>query len=98
MNRQLIMGSLFGVVLGAFLTSSMAYGVFTADATAATPRGAKAAVPAPAALTGSLSDYGQGQPPLRPGSRRIGPDAAPELSAEIPVALDAQSAESSPTV
>lgn len=94
MKRQLIIGSLLGVALGGVLTSSIAHGVFT--------RG-QSATPAP---MGSQLDLDveqeattfDGQPPLRPGSDRVGLPPAPQPSAEIPVALDAQVEADSPTV
>ena len=94
MKRQLIIGSLLGVALGGVLTSGIAHGVFTDG---------QSAMPAP---VGSQLDLGveqeattfDGQPPLRPGSDRVGLPPAPTPSAEIPIALDAQVDGDSPTV
>jgi len=94
MKRQLIIGSLLGVALGGVLTSSIAHGVFTQG---------EATTPAP---MGSQLDLDQeqeattfdGQPPLRPGSDRVGLPLEPRPSAEIPVALDAQVDADRPTV
>lgn len=95
MKRQLIIGSLFGLALGGVLTSSIAYGVFTDEAR--TTGQLDAPVMTPDRAQGTESVQFEGQPPLRPGSGRVGAPAAPALHQSPPVALDAQ-ADTIPTV
>lgn len=98
MNRQLIIGSLFGIALGGVLTSSIAHGVFgERTMTAATEAAGSEAAEAVLDTVQTLPAF-DGAPPLRPGSARVGRPAAPTLAAEVPVALDAQAEPDSPTV
>lgn len=94
MKRQLIIGSLLGVALGGVLTSSIAHGVFT-NGESATPAPMGSQLDLDAEQEATTFD---GQPPLRPGSDRVGLPPAPQPSAEIPIALDAQPVADSPTV
>lgn len=90
MRRQIVIGGLVGIALGGLVTFSLANGVFGGTASAAQ-------VDAPTgppetkrdSVREAFSSY-EGQPPLRPGSTRLAPEA-PEVArtaASAPVALD----------
>lgn len=99
MDRQLIMGSGLGIALGALLTASIAYGVFVPQPHA--PRGSDAAAvtaPLHVGSPGVDATYATGNPPLRPGSHRVGPPVQATPAPEVPVALDARSTDEAPTV
>ena len=101
MKRQVVIGSLVGIALGAVLTASIAHGFFADDERSTPAEGRQDAADGPddePTLSDRDAQTFEGQPPLRPGSLRIGPPVAHVPTAEVPVALDAPALPTTPTV
>ena len=96
MKRQLVIGSLIGVVLGGALTASIAHGMF--DRGAEKTEQERPAKTKQESLERTLSTY-DGLPPLRPGGVRIAPEPQAAPTRQVPVAVDLLAAgPDSPTV